>query len=79
MLVSDKRTTARAFHEAGGVEDWRVLYWGAYAYYRTSSVAQGVRFIAEIADAADPIGHFPDVALRLEGVTLRTSQIGTAR
>jgi len=26
--MSKKRTTARAFDEAGGVDDWRVLFWG---------------------------------------------------
>lgn len=25
VSMSDKRTTARAFHDAGGVDDWRVL------------------------------------------------------
>jgi hypothetical protein len=26
--MNDKRTTARAFHDAAGVEDWRVLFPG---------------------------------------------------
>ncbi|HWL48698.1 MAG TPA: VOC family protein [Acidimicrobiia bacterium] len=67
-----KRTTAREFHDAGGVDDWRVLYWGAYAYYRVGSFAQGARFVAAIADAAEDTGHYPDVDLRPEGVTVRT-------
>jgi 4a-hydroxytetrahydrobiopterin dehydratase len=71
--MGEKRTTARAFHDAGGVEDWRVLYWGAYAYYRVGSFAEGARFVAAIAEAADAVGHFPDVDLRPEGVTVRTS------
>jgi hypothetical protein len=29
--MSEKRTTARAFHDAVGVEDWRVLFSGAHA------------------------------------------------
>ena len=52
--MTDKRTTAREFHNAGGVDDWRVLSWGAYAYYRIGSFAQGATFVAAIADAADP-------------------------
>ena len=70
--MSDKRTTGRAFHDAGGVDDWRVLYWGAYAYFRTGSFAEGARFVAAIAEVADASGHFPDVDLRPEGVTVRT-------
>jgi 4a-hydroxytetrahydrobiopterin dehydratase len=71
--VPNKRTTAKAFHDAAGVEDWRVLFWGAYAYYHVESFAQGVRFVAAIAKVADAVGHFPDVDLRPEGLMIRTS------
>ena len=67
------RTTAKAFHAASGVEDWRVLFWGAYAHFRVGSFAEGARFVAAIADIAGAIDHFPDVDLRPEGVTVRTS------
>jgi len=70
--MSDKRTTARAFHDARGVEDWRVLFWGAYAFYRIGSFAVGARFISAVAEVAEAAGHFPDVDLRPEGVTIRT-------
>jgi 4a-hydroxytetrahydrobiopterin dehydratase len=70
--MSEARITGRAFHDAGGVDDWRVLYWGAYAYYRIESFADGVGFVSAIAEAAEAIGHFPDVDLRPEGVTIRT-------
>ncbi len=70
--MSEKRTTGRAFHDAGGVDDWRVLFWGAYAFYRTGSFAEGARFAAAIADIADPTGLGPDVDLRPDGVTVRT-------
>lgn len=70
--MSDSRITARAFHDAGGVDDWRVLFWGAYAYYRTESFADGARFVSAVAEAAEATGHFPDVDLRPEGVTVRT-------
>ncbi|MDQ2673464.1 MAG: 4a-hydroxytetrahydrobiopterin dehydratase [Chloroflexota bacterium] len=71
--MPDQRTTARAFHAAEGVGDWRVLFWGAYAHYRVRSFAEGARFVAAIAEIGIPDGHVLDVDLRPEGVTLRTS------
>jgi 4a-hydroxytetrahydrobiopterin dehydratase len=71
--MSEKRTTARAFHDADGVEDWRVLFSGAHAYFRASSFEQGARFVAAIAEVAAAVGHYPDVDLRPEGVTVRTA------
>ncbi len=63
--------TARAFHDAGGVDDWRVLFWGAYAFYKTDSFGSGARFVSAIAEVAERLGHYPDVDLRPEGVTIR--------
>src|SRR5258707_3279108 len=71
--MSEKRTTARAFHDAGGVEDWRVLFSGAHAYFHVASFAEAARFVAAIAEVAETVGHFPDVDLRPEGVTVRTA------
>jgi 4a-hydroxytetrahydrobiopterin dehydratase len=71
--MGEKRTTARAFHHAEGVEDWRVLFSGAHSYFRVGSFAEGARFVAAIAEAAEIVGHFPDVDLRPEGVTVRTA------
>jgi 4a-hydroxytetrahydrobiopterin dehydratase len=71
--MSEKRVTARAFHEADGVEDWRVLFSGAHAYFRVRSFAEAARFIAAIAEVGDAMGHFPDVDMRPEGVTVRTA------
>lgn len=70
--MNDQRTTARAFHAAEGVEDWRVLFSGAHAYYRAPSFTQGARFVGAIAEVAEAVGHAPDVDLRPEGVTVRT-------
>jgi pterin-4a-carbinolamine dehydratase len=70
--MSEERTTARAFHDAGGVDDWRVLFWGAYAHYRIDFFADGARLVAAIAEVADALGNFPDVDLRPQGVTVRT-------
>jgi len=71
--MSDKRTTGRAFHDAEGVEDWRVLSSGAHAYFRVRSFAEATKFVAAIAEAAEAVSHFPDVDVRPEGVTVRTS------
>ena len=71
--MSQKRTTARAFHDAAGVEDWRVLFSGAHAHYRVGSFAEAARFVAAIAEVAEAVDHFPDVDVRPEGVTIRTA------
>ncbi len=67
-----KRLSAKAFHEADGVGDWRVLFWGAHVYYRIGSFRQGVDFIAAVGEVADELQHYPDVDLRPEGVTIKT-------
>jgi 4a-hydroxytetrahydrobiopterin dehydratase len=71
--MSEKRTTARAFHDADGVEDWRVLFSGAHAYFHAGSFAEAADFVAVIAKAAEAVGHFPDVDVRPDGVTVRTA------
>lgn len=71
--MSEKRTTARMFHDAGGLDDWRVLFGGAHAYYHTGSFALGAALVTAIAEVAESAGHYPDIDLRPEGVTIRTS------
>ena len=71
--MSEKRTTAKAFHDAAGVEDWRVLFSGAHAYFRVGSFSEAARLVAAIAEVAETVGHFPDVDVRPEGVTVRTA------
>jgi hypothetical protein len=39
--MDTKPITPRRFHEAAGVEDWRVLGEGACAYFRTGSFGPG--------------------------------------
>ena len=65
--------TAKKFHAEPGVQDWRGLFWGAFAFYRVGSFAEGARFALAIADAAASVGHEPDVDLRPRGVTIRTA------
>ncbi|HUQ63545.1 MAG TPA: VOC family protein [Acidimicrobiales bacterium] len=71
--MSERRTTARAFHNSDGVEDWRVLFSGAHAYFRVRSFAEAARFVAAIAQVAESVGQFPDVDVRPDGVTVRTA------
>ncbi len=61
----------RQFHEAAGVEDWRVLFDGACAHFRTGSFAAGVAFVDAIGRLADAADHHPDVDLRPDGATVR--------
>lgn len=63
--------TPRQFHEAVGVEDWRVLFGGACAHFRTGSFATGVALVDAIGKLADAANHHPDVDLRYAGVTVR--------
>jgi 4a-hydroxytetrahydrobiopterin dehydratase len=61
----------RQFHEADGVEDWRVLGEGACAYFRTGSFAGGARLVQAIGELAGLDAHHPDLDLRFGGVTVR--------
>ena len=72
MLIDmTERITPRQFHEATGVEDWRVLFEGACAYFGTGSFAAGVALVDAIGKLADAANHHPDVDLRYAGVTVR--------
>jgi 4a-hydroxytetrahydrobiopterin dehydratase len=63
--------SARQFHEAEGVEDWRVLGEDACTYFRTGSFAAGARLVDAIGGLAGLDDHHPDVDLRHAGVTVR--------
>jgi len=62
--------TPRQFHEAGGVEDWRVVAHLVRAHFRTKSFAVGVELVDAIGGLADAANHHPDVDLRYGGVTV---------
>jgi 4a-hydroxytetrahydrobiopterin dehydratase len=68
--VSEK-IVGTQFHEAGGVDDWRVLYNGAKAFYPTESYQQGAALVAAIAAIVTDLGHTADVDLRPSGVLVR--------
>ena len=65
------RISARQFGDSSGVEDWRVLDNGAYAFFRTRSFAEAARLITAISDLADVGEQGPDVDVRSAGVTVR--------
>ena len=64
--------SAATFHAADGVGDWRVLYWGAHAFFRTGSLTDGARFVATVAAIAEELDHHPDLDVRPEGVFVKT-------
>lgn len=72
------RITPRQFHATPGVEDWRVLFEGARAYFATGSFAKGVELVRRIGELADAANHHPNVDVRYGGVavTLNTHEIG---
>jgi len=65
--------TPQQFHDADGIDDWRVVTGGASAVYRTASLTQGADFASRIATIADDLDHHPDIDLRARRVALRTT------
>jgi 4a-hydroxytetrahydrobiopterin dehydratase len=63
--------SGREFRESEGVEDWRVLSDGAYAFFRTDSFAAGSKLVNAIGKLPAIDDHHPDVDLRRDGVTVR--------
>ncbi|MGC5310442.1 VOC family protein [Micromonospora zamorensis] len=63
--------TARQFHAADGVEDWRCLYHLVSAHFRTGSLASGITLVDEIGRLVDgPEQQYLAVDLRHSGVTV---------
>jgi 4a-hydroxytetrahydrobiopterin dehydratase len=73
-----ERISPREFHQADGVDDWRVVFSGACAYFKTGSFRVGVALVNAIGELADAANHHPDVDLRYPGVTVRlvTHEVG---
>lgn len=65
--------TAQQFHDAPGVDDWRVVAGGASTVYGTPSFSAGAAFAVTVAMIADELDHHPDLDLRARSVTIRTS------
>ncbi|GAA4173083.1 VOC family protein [Gryllotalpicola koreensis] len=63
--------TSQQFHAAPGVEDWRVLSFGAATHFETGSFATGVALVDRIGELADAANHHPDIELRYGSVQVR--------
>ena len=60
----------REFHEAEGVEDWRLTSEGATAFFRTRSFVESARFVQAISELQGVEDHRPGVDVRHDGVTV---------
>lgn len=67
----DDGMTPDEFHASEGAGDWRVLGEGAYAMWRTASLADSARFVDAITRIEGIEDHRPDVDIRPPGVTVR--------
>jgi 4a-hydroxytetrahydrobiopterin dehydratase len=67
------RITAQQFHEAAGVEDWRVLNLAAYAHFTTGTFATGLALVNAIGELAEAANHHPDLNLQYRNVLVRLS------
>jgi 4a-hydroxytetrahydrobiopterin dehydratase len=62
--------TPSQFHEAEGVEDWRLTSEGATAFFRTRSFAESAQFVGTISELVGVEEHRPGVDIRHDGVTV---------
>ena len=65
------RITPKQFHDAEGVDDWRVLWSVAFAVFRTGDFATGIELVAEIGRLAQAADHYPDLNLRPGALEVR--------
>ncbi len=63
--------TPKQFHEADGVDDWRVLWAVAFAVFRTGDFAKSLMLVEEIGRLAEAAGHHPDLNVRGGAVEVR--------
>lgn len=74
--MDDRRgLTALQFQRSGGVDDWRVLAFGARAWFAASSHAAGAELVRHVVSIGHAAGLVPDIDLRASGVQVR---IGSA-
>ncbi|MBI2765873.1 MAG: Pterin-4-alpha-carbinolamine dehydratase [Chloroflexi bacterium] len=65
------RIGPKQFHEAEGVEDWRVIGEGACTYFATGSFAAGARLAHAISELPGVDDDGPGIDVRRDGVTVR--------
>jgi len=59
-----ERIAGKQFQESDEVADWRVLAFGASAWFAAPSHAAGAELVRRIGELADAANHHPDVDLR---------------
>ncbi|MEQ6899860.1 VOC family protein [Nocardioides sp. YIM 152588] len=72
-----EQITAQQFSEAEGVEDWRVLWWRAFAVFRTRDFATGLALVNEIGRLAEAADHHPDIEMRYGRIEVRLATHST--
>jgi pterin-4a-carbinolamine dehydratase len=72
-MSEDERLSAKRFQESGGVEDWRVLAFGASTWFDAPSHAAGAALVRRVVQVTGDAGRRPDVDLRASGVHVRLS------
>ena len=65
------RITPQQFHQAAGVEDWRVLNLSACAHFATGSFAVGLALVNAIGELAEAANHHPDLDLQYRSLLVR--------
>jgi pterin-4a-carbinolamine dehydratase len=66
-----ERLTAKQFQTAGGLEGWRVLAFGANAWFDAPSRSAGAALVRRVATLADQSNSSPAIDLRATGVHVR--------
>ena len=61
----------RAFPDADGVDDWRIVGATAGVSFRSPSLLTAAQFVQAVAALADDLGEAPEIDVRSYGVTVR--------
>jgi pterin-4a-carbinolamine dehydratase len=72
-MSENERLSAKRFQESGGVEDWRVLAFGASTWLDAPSHAAGAALVRRVIELTGDVGRRPDLDLRARGVHVRLS------
>ena len=65
-----EQITPSQFHQAEGLEDWRLTSEGATAFFRTRSFSESARFVQAISELQGVEDHRPSIDVRHDGVTV---------
>jgi len=68
IAVEYTSLSSQCFHDADGVEDWRVVLGVARAAFRVESFPAAAALVVAFTDAAERAVHHPDLAIRYPGV-----------